>query len=233
MEKLDIHEFLRIYLPGLFLAFVGGRMLFGPDVENPVVATSAIFLGLAFSWFGTRLAQKTFQWVATCAHFGRAGKADYWTAWVEATGDVPPTRSGDEAPVSPDADSEDALRMHVNSASFAHYARRYGSAELYGFRLPKTFGVLYFNIAVAATLLALLPLLSGMVPLLAYHVLTLSPMSDVALLLVVAALFAWISRDYFIVSMRMELMYWKGRSLAGEATGEPGAGAGRSGGAGT
>lgn len=201
MEKLDIHEFLRIYIPGLFLAFFGGRMLYGDGLQNAVVVTSAIFLGLAFSWFATAVAQRFFARISDGKHFGMEGmRTDFWHAWsgIVDRGDATPCESSD-------------LRERVRSAAFSHYAGRYGSPELYGFRLPKTFGVLYFNVASAAAMLAAIPLLhesTGFA--FAYHPLTARDWLDAVFLLAMSLVFGWISRDYFINSLRMELLYWKG-----------------------
>jgi len=74
MDKLDIYEFLRIYLPGLYLSAATARMLFGPAVDSPATATAAIFVGLAFSWPAVGFAQRYFQYLTNKPAFDHSGE---------------------------------------------------------------------------------------------------------------------------------------------------------------
>lgn len=83
MDKLDIHEFLRIYLPGLYISSATARMLFGSAVDSSATATVSIFVGLAFSWLAAGFANRYFQHITNKKVFDHSGeKLDYWTTWI-------------------------------------------------------------------------------------------------------------------------------------------------------
>lgn len=151
MDKLDIHEFLRIYLPGLYISSATARMLFGSAVDSSATATVSIFVGLAFSWLAAGFANRYFQHITNKKVFDHSGeKLDYWTTWIRLF-----EKRREKSPKVISLEKNDVERL-----SFSHYVRRYGSPELYGFRIQKTFGVLYFSLALASVVLALIPISS-------------------------------------------------------------------------
>ena len=200
MDKLDIHEFLRIYLPGLYLAAIAARMLFGSAVDSPTTATAAIFVGLAFSWPAVGFAQRYFQHVANKATFDHSGEdLDYWATWIRLF----------EKRRGRSRGARSLEKKDVKRVSFSHYARRYGSPELYSFRIQKTFGVLYFSLALASVVLALLPISNMLInqPPRLYSIAG-APVWDAILLILLCGVFFRVSKNYFLSSLNMELFYW-------------------------
>lgn len=73
MDKLDLHEFLRIYVPGLYVSLLFGGLLFGSRLNLAAAATIAIFVGLAYSLPSNWLAQRYFSSLVTRHDLGPAG----------------------------------------------------------------------------------------------------------------------------------------------------------------
>lgn len=207
MEKLDLHESVRIYIPGLFICLLGGYFVFGAALDFSKLAVIAIFIGLVYAPAIYPLHDKYFRRIV--ARYGDGiGFKEVWKR------EMVKQKSGQ---LYGNVDRKINL-LPVESVSIyltAYYASRYNSAELYGFRLQKTFGVMYFNIAVASLVGVGVIVIEWAFDILPkYSPLLVRARYDLAALVTIAGLSYWAAKNHFKRSLDNELLYWRGMSAA-------------------
>lgn len=216
MDKLDLHEALRIYLPGLFVVLLLFRYGLTPKLEFTGIALVSVFLGLVINWpsgtlfhryFIAKSHQSVFR-VASC------DAKDWFASWRMILASKFAIPGGSAHLVQRiDSLSDDEIGL----IELNHYAPIFNTPTLYAFRLPKTLGYLAFvlaalsaaaAIAVAATVIAfqLAPSLSD------EKVSVVGPSLVIeAAALALGSFLLLKSADYNINrSLKLELHYWVG-----------------------
>lgn len=154
MDKLNLHDSLRIYLPGLFLSALFYLFITGKADDIGVIVIPALFVGLfldkiLYPYHGAlykRIAtEKTFHLQGSDLHINQAIQLVV-KIQLESRASADASKKDELEEIAQDyASFEEGKIMMINRAL---HSRSSVGEKLSFFRLPKSFGILYYNMSV-------------------------------------------------------------------------------------
>jgi hypothetical protein len=203
MEKMSLHESLRIYVPGLLLCLILFLLFSGTVKDSGFVAIPAIFVGFAINAPLHKI---------TTAYFGFLIEKYQITLNRETK----PFKLHENAILTAKinlyresiANTDGYLISNVegwNFIGYAHFAKIYDSAETSSFRLPKTLGVMCFNlflVSLIGPIVSLIILKLAHLPLEVWHT------SIILASLTLSILFFITATQFLKSALLKQLYYW-------------------------
>jgi len=204
MEKLNLHESLRIYIPGLLLSMQLYILFQEKFTGLSNIAVPAIFIGFAINAPLYILSNRYFKRIINNYKINFTEIKEYFHEHLKSILSskyslLHPTLT------NPFYTINITNKKIWETIVFKHYAKIYDSPDLSNIRLPKSFGVMYFNLfAVSITT----PIIF----------LTIQPFTDVrlsklhiliiSLSFIIGVSFFISSQSFFKKSLKNELLYW-------------------------
>lgn len=210
MEKLNVHETLRIYLPGLLFTLIVYFTINLTLKDANTILIPAIFVALLINAIIWKFHIKAFNKIADQNIFFTNGTHNnYMQAWKDILSERLNKYQCDSkySIILNSEEGADIAKFIVGS----YFSKKYDLMTLNYFRSPKSFGIMCYNLAVVCAASAFLPIL---VPL--YKMVWVDFQPDYyyypAILLVLlfsAYYFKRSSDHFFIQSLTRETAYWK------------------------
>jgi len=223
MEKLKLHETLRIYLPGLLLVVVLYYLLFLNIHDINLLLAPAIFIGILLNAVIWKLHVGFFKrLVLQKRYVTHKSPKDFIEAWKDILAVKLQMLCGN---------SHTYVLLHsaegeaiLDFLEGAYFSKRYDLPELGYFRSPKSFGIMCYNLGIVCVLCIPVSLTyliyygfqqTENQPLLLHYGITLGCLA------IAAPLFFISSKQFFLRSLDREMAYWKSihKAEAGEIDG--------------
>jgi hypothetical protein len=150
MNKLNLNESLRIYIPGLYLSLILYFIHFQDIQGINNILLPAIFIGLIFNSIFGEFHKKYFLHLEDKKLFQDKNFIEFWFEIVMTKMkqyNIKPINSVQKKEINIGKKYE--IGVFVNKAFFS---KRYNSTELTYFRFPKSFGIMFFNLSIISVL---------------------------------------------------------------------------------
>jgi hypothetical protein len=206
MNKLNLNESLRIYIPGLYLSLVSFYIYFQTIEGTNNILLPAIFIGLIFNSIFGGIHEKYFLHLESKKLFKDKNFIENWIEIVMTKMkqfNIEPVNSLNKKEVNLETKYE--VELFVNKTFFS---KRYNSPELTYFRFPKSFGVMFFNLSIAS----LIGIIASVIKIAFYsHDLGIVKFQVILIcvLIPISIIFFRTSKKYFSDSLKREISYWK------------------------
>lgn len=206
MEKMSLHETLRIYIPGLLFVILLAILLTN-KIENPgYTAVIALFVAFALNYPFHIISNRFFKYLVV----------KYQIKIGDTTGNFAIQHhrilATKLAIYKPDAEFvafDEEWQRNMTSIEYGYFAQIYDSSTISCFRVPKSFGLMCFNLALAALSSIIIFFITWLVsskPLIDWHYYV------VGTGIVLSALFFLSARSFLRRSLEQEIYYWSGIS---------------------
>lgn len=202
MDRLELHDSLRIVIPGIFLAYILNSY-FQLDWMTKSGVTSllgiGVFLGLMMSPLTFKLHRKWFKKI--CSDF------KYWDKIHRIF-----KRKLRLYALESSSEIIFVSKRKAICCAWGHYSDKYNDPALFSFRMPKTFAIMHFNLMISCLISILLIFLSFWFEC-SVRVIFVSQTYDLIILSLLLAATLIESHNKFIYSLKKELEYWTARDV--------------------
>lgn len=202
---MSLHESLRIYVPGLLLSLLWYALLRGTLSDSGIMAVPAIFVGFAVNVPFMMLQKRYFNYLVRRHMFCLNSVFKTYDEIADSILSAKYELLKVDMKYGHLQEFKPSTLVGWTFIEQSYFAKNYDSAETLGFRLPKSFGVMCFNLFLSGLtapliFLIVLPLLGT--KLTAWHISVLSAS------LVFSLLFLVSSKEFLKSSLLKELYYW-------------------------
>ncbi|GAB5399285.1 MAG: hypothetical protein Aureis2KO_08700 [Aureisphaera sp.] len=207
MEKLNLNQSLRIYIPGLFLSLMLYYIAYQKLEGMESTLLPAIFIGLLFPITMGRLQRMLFTKIETKPLFN--GK-NFDQNWLEIVMDKMNQYGIDSKRLVEIDHMEDQwLRKKAfDFMSKSFFVKKYYDAELNYFRFPKSMGIMFFYLFISC-LIGLALSIAKTIYFFGDEVVLKGQLIIVGVLVLISILFFRGCRSNFMYSINRELDYWR------------------------
>jgi hypothetical protein len=147
MEKMSLHETLRIYFPGLLFVILLAILLTNKIENAGYTAVIALFAAFALNYPFYKVSNRFFKYLA----------AKYQIKLGDTVGNfatqhyrILATKSAIYKPGEAFVTFDEEWQKNMTSIEYGYFAQIYDSSAISCFRVPKSFGLMCFNLALAA-----------------------------------------------------------------------------------
>jgi hypothetical protein len=210
MEKFNLHESLRIYLPGLLLTGLLYVIVNQTIREIQLVLVPAIFVGFLVNSVIWNFHVKSFKTI-TDTYLLKVSHQNliFFDAWKLII--LTKVQRFNTAELKQFLDSKDGSEI-VEFVERSFFSKRFELVELNYFRSPKSFGIMCYNLAFVCKISAIFSVCFGFYEgsKMTISLVQLMPYLGIALVLLLSCyLFLRNSKQYFIQSLSREIHYWE------------------------
>lgn len=203
MEKMSLHESLRIYIPGLLFTLLM-HILLTKGVDNTgSAAVMAIFVGFALSYPFNLVARIFFAKIVRDHQIQMAAcRGDFHSHHHRILASKAATFLSNHTLSESVVDGK---LKNWHFVAYSHFSKNYDSPVTASFRVPKSLGVMCFNLALASLTAPALFLIISIVMQLnvtGWHWLVIS------VCIVFSVLFVLSATNFLKSSLEKELYYW-------------------------
>ena len=195
MDKLNLNESLRIYIPGLCLSFLAFYIL-SQNLDNVnVILIPSIFIGLVFNLLLRKRHQKCFEKILL--------KSNYYQRWLDVIFIKLKLHNMDIK-----NQESQVVNDMVDFIETTFFSKRYSSSELTFFRFPKSLGIMYYNLYLVC-IISIVISVCKIIYLYDDFKLMIFQLIIIPFLILFTFLFLKGSKQFFNFSINRELTYWQ------------------------
>lgn len=205
MDKLNLHDSLRIYLPGLFFCFLFYLIMFGTLNDIAIIVLPSLFVGLLFDIMFRSLCDEFFRKTGQGNDFGyKKEKTIFIYAWKEI---VTPQLESYNLNIAIKLKAiED--RKKLGSICKLFFNKIHSSENLLVFRSPKSFGILCFYCFLVCVISILFLISHYFFPIIKPYKIIIPPLIMCYFLAIVGFVLFKGSDTFFKASRNLELGFW-------------------------
>lgn len=203
MDRLELHDSLRIVVPGILLAFILNSYFdFGWMTKSGVASLLGfgVFLGLIMSALTFKSYRRWFE--SICRKYGYSYKLhrifkNKLRLYSELN----------------DEQGYFLSKRKATRCARGHYSDKYNDGALFSFRMPKTFALMHFNLMAVYIITAIMVICDAFF--LDIELTTFSPSFYIELIVILFLLLISLreSNRKFTYSLEKELEYWRSRDI--------------------